>query len=341
MERDLKNTLISERWFPEYGYGAECASVVDNVFRDYDEQAEQLTGHEQSYIQLTSGPFRGRFLSLFLGPDAEVHMEYCNQGLEQEVIGAKDRISFGVLLSAPAPFVVMGRPMTKADVFVLPPLGNLHLVSPVNGSVMAVAIRKSTLLRQNGLAPALADWLEHLSGKPRLLRAPGLASRLREDAVSAMECVIRPETDGVDHVAGLALIASVAAKLSLEAATAQFAGDDEDRAYARFLRCRTSLKSTASMSLNIDRLARIANTSKRSVQQAFSSHVSMGPLAYLRLLKLHDVRRKLMDDCYHRHSIGDIAAEHGFWDGSRFARQYSAHFGELPSETRSAASASR
>ncbi|MBG6154741.1 helix-turn-helix domain-containing protein [Roseibium album] len=335
----MKSTVISERWFPRYGFGAECGFLADNVFCDYDQQAEQLTGHEQSYLQLTSGAFRGRFLSLFLGPDAAVHMEFCNQGLEQEVIGASDHISFGVVLNAPAPFVVMGQHMSDADVFVLPPLGHLHLVSPVNGSVMAVAIRKTTLLKQNVLSPALADWLEHLSGKPRLLKAPGLAARLREDAISAMECAIEPETRNSDRVAGRALIASIASKLSLDVSMARLASSAEDRVFERFLQCRTSLKSRSSLSMSANELAQFTNVSKRSVQQAFSSHVAMGPLAYLRLLKLHDVRRKLTDRRFCRHSIGDIAALHGFWDGSRFARQYRSHFGELPSATRSAAMA--
>jgi len=45
--------------------------------------------------------------------------------------------------------------------------------------------------------------------------------------------------------------------------------------------------------------------------QAFSQTVSMGPLTYLRVLRPHDVKRKLADPLLARLSISDIAADHG------------------------------
>ncbi|MCB1452789.1 MAG: helix-turn-helix transcriptional regulator, partial [Rhizobiaceae bacterium] len=86
-----------------------------------------------------------------------------------------------------------------------------------------------------------------------------------------------------------------------------------------------------------DRSSEIANliqVSKRTVEQAFSSNVSVGPLTYSRILRLHQVRRKLMDPSMATLSIGDIAAEHGFWDWSRFSQHYRRQFGSLPSAAR-------
>ncbi|WP_422038640.1 helix-turn-helix domain-containing protein [Roseibium sp.] len=56
---------------------------------------------------------------------------------------------------------------------------------------------------------------------------------------------------------------------------------------------------------------------------------------YLRVLRLNRARRKVGDRAFSGQSIGDIAAEEGFWDWSRFTNYYRRQFGELPSETRS------
>ncbi|MEM8977827.1 MAG: helix-turn-helix domain-containing protein, partial [Pseudomonadota bacterium] len=74
--------------------------------------------------------------------------------------------------------------------------------------------------------------------------------------------------------------------------------------------------------------------SKRSIEQAFSQHITMGPLTYWRVVRLHNARRKLIDPKRRHQPIGDIAAEEGFWEFSRFSMQYRKHFGERPSDTR-------
>ena len=65
-----------------------------------------------------------------------------------------------------------------------------------------------------------------------------------------------------------------------------------------------------------------------------SEHVNMGPRSYARIVRLHNARRKLREERYFDESIGNIAAQEGFWDWSRFTAYYSKHFGELPSATR-------
>ncbi len=309
--------------------------LVDNVFADFDQQAEQLTGHDQTYLQLSPGAFQGRFLSAFLGDDVAIHMEFCNQSLEQEVGGSPDHISFGVVLSDRGPFIANGKPLSKEDVFVIPPSGSLHLVSPMSGAVMAIAIRRELFLCQPGLAPAVQDWVSGISGSPGFLHASRFADRLREDAIAAMEGVAQTGTSAPEAMIGQAVAASIASKLSLEwaGATAD-TGFGNTIAFDRFQNCRSWLRTGGELIDSSAELAQLVQGSKRSVEQAFSTSVSMGPLTYLRLLRLHDVKRKLTDPLIANLSIGDIAAEHGFWDWSRFSQHYRRHFGELPSTTR-------
>lgn len=331
----MKNNLISTRWFPKCDFSARRGVLSDNVFEDFDQQAEQLVDHDQTYLQLTRGMFQGRFLSAFLGDDVAIHMEYSNQALEQDVSGSPDHLSFGVVLSDQDHFLANGSPLTCDDVFVLPPSASLHLISPLNGAIMAIAVRRDVLLRQTGLSPVVGDWMANLAGRVGFLSAPRFAHRLREDVIAALEEVSQNSALEPEAMIGQALVASIASKLSLEwrGAKASY-GAGGTVAFDRFQSCRNWLQSDPPLIDDTADIARQVHVSRRSIEQAFSQTVSMGPLTYMRLRRLHDVRRKLVDPSIADQSIGDIAASHGFWDWSRFSHQYRIHFGELPSTTR-------
>ena len=49
--------------YPENETGYSCSNME---FDGFDAQSEQLCGHGQQYIKLSTGPFRGRFVSAFL-----------------------------------------------------------------------------------------------------------------------------------------------------------------------------------------------------------------------------------------------------------------------------------
>jgi AraC family ethanolamine operon transcriptional activator len=61
--------------------------------------------------------------------------------------------------------------------------------------------------------------------------------------------------------------------------------------------------------------------------------VGMGPTQYLRLERLNRVKRALAESDPRIASVGDIAAEYGFWESGRFAALYRATFGEGPRDT--------
>lgn len=331
----MENYAISTRWFPTYGYCEGQAGLCDQVYQDFDQQAEQLSGHDQSYLQLTPGAFRGRFLSAFLGPDVSVHLEFCNQALEEDVCGSPDHYTFGVILEEAAGFTSKGRCFSDNDVFLLPPNGNLHFISPNCGVVMAIAIKKNLFLNQPVISPAMMDWVLQLDSDIGILHAKTFAQRVREDALTAIEGLAQNNSPASCALIGQALVASITSRLALEwNDTISGDGAAEDQVYARFDLCRRWLRENETLLVNNDDIFDITHASRRSVEQSFSRYVSMGPLTYMRIVRLHNVRRVILDASFQDHSIGDIAARHGFWDWSRFTNQYHRQFGELPSTTR-------
>ena len=80
-------------------------------------------------------------------------------------------------------------------------------------------------------------------------------------------------------------------------------------------------------------LCRQAHAGRRSLIQGFREQLGMGPMAYLKVCRLHAVRRLLLAAEPERLRIGPLAAEWGFLNAGHFARDYRLLFGEKPSET--------
>jgi AraC family transcriptional regulator, ethanolamine operon transcriptional activator len=75
-------------------------------------------------------------------------------------------------------------------------------------------------------------------------------------------------------------------------------------------------------------------TSPRKLDYCFNDVLGISPKRYLRLVRLNGVRRDLKSRAHEaRVKVQDVAARWGFWHLSEFSRDYSAQFGELPSQT--------
>jgi AraC-like DNA-binding protein len=83
--------------------------------------------------------------------------------------------------------------------------------------------------------------------------------------------------------------------------------------------------------LALDDLARAARVSPRTFYMDCTRHFGVGPMAWLRGVRLDAARRKLSSDpnC----NVTQVASECGFGHLGRFASYYRQRFGELPSET--------
>jgi AraC family transcriptional regulator, ethanolamine operon transcriptional activator len=85
--------------------------------------------------------------------------------------------------------------------------------------------------------------------------------------------------------------------------------------------------------LGVGDLAIAAGISERTLRRALQDYFSIGPVRYLKLRTLHQVRGALKVADPSVTSVTKIAVQSGVWEFGRFARDYRFLFGELPSET--------
>jgi len=86
-------------------------------------------------------------------------------------------------------------------------------------------------------------------------------------------------------------------------------------------------------SCSLSQLCQIAGTSKRALQYAFQEAYDMTPMTYLKIHRLNQARRELLQSQPELTSVTDIAYRYGCSHLGRFASEYAKHFGEKPSET--------
>lgn len=85
--------------------------------------------------------------------------------------------------------------------------------------------------------------------------------------------------------------------------------------------------------MTLDDLCRQVYVSRRCLIQGFREHLGMGPMAYLKLQRLHGARRYLLQADPVDTTVTAAACRFGFLNSGHFARDYRQLFGELPSET--------
>lgn len=301
---------------------------------DLDHHAGLYKGIELKLMQLGEGAFEGR-LFLDFSDNISIHLSVCKQSVEQYLVADTNRFVFCISRTESCGHSVFGNTQSDSWVFVLPPCGEAVAVTPANAPFLIMAIDQDLLLQSNGLLGETATWFRQLGPEGDTIESQALQERLLSDAFLRLQ---RAEVTQAQEQAGtmdLLSASNIANSLSLEwLKTGGFKTAKKTAALERFLKARRVVRQNPHNLTGNSQHAIFEFGSKRSVEQAFADRVDMGPLSYARLVRLHNARRKLRDEKYQRESIGNIAAQEGFWEWSRFTSYYSKHFGELPSQTR-------
>jgi AraC-like DNA-binding protein len=86
-------------------------------------------------------------------------------------------------------------------------------------------------------------------------------------------------------------------------------------------------------SISVDACAAALGVSRRSLFRAFREELGMGPQGYLQLVRLHQLRERLLATTSAEASITELAGKLGFTHMGRLSAAYRKHFGEYPKQT--------
>lgn len=154
--------------------------------------------------------------------------------------------------------------------------------------------------------------------------------------LSALLARLHAEPLALDHAAAVAalehdLLAALMRTLFLSVPTAPLA--DARRRRCAFDHAIDWLRKADVATLSAPDLAAVTGVSQRTLEYAFRDELGTSPVRFIRRLRLHRVRRGLLAADPKADTVAEVAMSFGFYQLGRFAAEYRAVFGELPSAT--------
>lgn len=274
------------------------------------------TGLEFEFVQLAPGHLGYGHTSVTIG-DVTISSERVGKQLRVRLRTPPGIVSISFMLDAGGLAFWHGHEIDTSHALVFGEAANDYILPAgmrsLNVSAQASAFDRLGLPRPQG-------------GLWRTVEAP------RRLVTSAGRALLagRPVSPGTD----VRLLVGMCDALAEAQGALSLAADREDGPTRRFhLLQRAERMEPDLASLSLDAMADGLSTSKRSLHRTFKDLTGLGPQSYLRILRLHQFRKRLVAGETDE-TITRLAYDHGFENMGRLSRQYRDWFGELPRETR-------
>ncbi|MGA0609362.1 helix-turn-helix domain-containing protein [Caldimonas sp. KR1-144] len=301
--------------------------VRSRLSADVDEHAAHLSGWRQSYDQLGSGRFSGR-LDEAVGEGVQLFRERTSRQLRQRCEVWRDAIWCGITLADDGSRLD-GRQVGAGAVMASGSDGGFELVSPAGHDIVGFVVAREALAAH---APELA-W-------PREAAAAWwpIDPARRQRALAHARAILALAAAGADAELRGAMLEVVAGLLDARVPRRRERGNASARRRL-VAQVHERLEAAPERVPSVPELCEALHVSRRTLQYAFEDEVGLGPLAYLRSVRLNGVRR-LLRAAAPGMTVQRAAAQWGFWNLSAFALDYRRQFGERASQTLARAGAS-
>ncbi|WP_227815808.1 helix-turn-helix domain-containing protein [Nitrogeniibacter aestuarii] len=304
------------------------------VTSDPCQHAESLPAWSQEYLQLEAGPFFGEIKESTFGP-VQVFQETIDQVIDEKANPRRDSYTVGIPVRVTENGRWQGHELSDRSVMILKPNEELHFKTPKHSNILVTVITCCALdaiAEGDGFGSA-----DDLFQRPHVVEVgDDIASNFRAALFNALsvsqnnpgllehEAVRNDLSDSVMHsvFATLTQVGDFGKRLSN--------GQSVQRSIVE--RARTYILANRQRALSVAELCEHLRMSRRGVHHAFMNVLGVNPVTFLRYVRLHEVRKALLDPgC--RESISTVAANWGFWHMGMFGQYYKQLFHETPSDT--------
>ena len=309
-------------------------------FRDIHVHAAHVQEWNQDYSQLTSGSAESWLMQLSTA-GCHVFREQINQRVVQHGVAPEGKMCFAVPLNVPGAIRMQGREVDDSSLFFLHGGEEFMFHMPMGMELLSITFERE--LFEEALAQtASAKEISQLLRQPVIRVAPQRFAHARDrllalfsQALKSDESDSTPDRDR-DHALEQAMLGELLQLMIDPACDKRQRSPSSVRSFI-VEKCHRLATADSNDVPSVNELCQRLQVSRRTVQNSFQSVAETTPLNYLRSVRLNGVRRVLMSTPAADLSIGDAAAQWGFFHLSHFAAEYHELFAELPSHTARAA----
>ncbi|MCV2401904.1 helix-turn-helix domain-containing protein [Marinomonas sp. C2222] len=293
---------------------------------DADLHASNLTNWQQAYDQMSRGAFYGRIVeSSFDG--LQVFCEHTSQALQQKCVVWPDSIWLGIPLAEQTSSRINGLSVRQNDIMCRPGDCEFQLSTPEDYDLYGLVVETAKLMKVAKIHGLDLNWQE-LNENGRL--------KIPDKTLSEVRFLLGRLLSTNYHGTSPRLQQDIVIMALLELLRVEQPQPAKTQSYAhrkKVVDCAQQfLANHLEEAVTVTQLCEVTNVSRRTLQYSFESILGISPIQYLRLSRLNGVRRTLVY-AQRNQSVGDIAAQWGFWHMSQFAKDYKHLFGEQPSQT--------
>jgi AraC family transcriptional regulator, ethanolamine operon transcriptional activator len=303
-------------------------------FADQDELVSLLKGGSAEFFQKGPGAFQGEFTYIPLESGSlqvgRMSLPYLSRGAS-----SIERPGFLLHLKLGGEWLSGGRVLNPRSVFHMAPHAEIQCVTPPNSTWAFLSFDRARLERMlariNGGEPSLISHGIHL-----FLPQADSFERLRRRLLAIVaEASADPFFPG-DPVTRREVEESILTSLARALGSATHLRPESHGLAARARsakRVEAFLSASPNEPLYLADLCAVAGVSERTLRNIFQDFYQMSPVRYLKLRRLHQVRRALRRADPDLNTVQSIARRWGVLHLGRFASEYRALFGEAPLET--------
>lgn len=301
-------------------------------FADIDEQAAALQGWNQDYLQLSAGAFSGAVQRLQLD-GVGLFVEDLRQAVHQTGHVRPDVVAIGVPLVLQGDARFCGQAGDASAMHVFSGHGGFEFRSPQRHVMMGIEV-DLPLFESHVIDPATGGGATFASRARLHDGDPAALLALRQFLLSLFASMVhapdwleadlrrlQARDELLDHIAAAIAPAHGQGADRREPAPAAHTALAE--------RARQLVHHRLDDPPTVGELCAQLGVSRRTLQSCFQATWNMGPLCWLKTLRLNAVRRRLKT----AHSVTEAATQFAFWHFGHFATEYRAMFGETPSQT--------
>lgn len=310
---------------PQEGHGVICGNSV--------RRTEPARSWRWSSTQLEPGELRLDCTGLDLD-NISITAATIDRVSVHRLQSPRDGVSLLICRRNAGVVFVCGHELTPARCLCINSGADVDLVAHRDSAFLLITLREDLLRRAAGLV------VQRIGGpcaRVALLACPIDARAALEDRIGSIlqdSLVNRNGDSAAAEVLQRMTTTLLINAAELSTTPARTAGLERARRHAAVERARRYIHEHLADPIQLSDLCNKTHLQARSIEYGFQEVVRLSPMRYVRMLRLGEVRRQILEGATVRRSISEIALDAGFSHLSQFAVDYKKVFAETPSETR-------